>query len=138
MNSGSKTGYIRLTSEDMNNLNYNNCFEMSIKAAYYLEDEQGNQVLDEYGNPIIVPARLAFSEFIIDTIFDTFVDDGKTRIFLPTAIKTLPNDFGPISVNSVQDYDNDGILDVDEINFDLFINGELPTYLECLEMMGNE
>ncbi|MCL2053030.1 MAG: cellulose binding domain-containing protein [Oscillospiraceae bacterium] len=159
MNSGSKPDYVRLTSTalnenghlDINNLNYGNCFEMSIKAAHYAVDEQGNQILDEYGEPIVVPARLAFSEFVIDVIFDTFVDDGAIRIMLPTGLKPLPDDFGKININSDQDYDDDGFLDVDEINFELedkngnklikvYSNGyaELPTYVDCIEALDNK
>ncbi len=121
MYSGSKTDYIRLTSAD-------NCLEAAL------------------GN-----GRINYSEFFIDVMFDDFVDNDKIKIFLPTAVKQLPDDFGDISQDSEEDYDEDEILDVDEINFDLEdsngnklitvdANGsvKLPTYIECIEATGSE
>lgn len=58
--------------------------------------------------------RLAFSEFVFEHVFDE-----KAIIIKSNDLERLPDDFGEISTTSTQDYDNDGVLDVEEIDFEL-------------------
>ena len=88
--------------------------------------------------------RLAFSEFVYNHIFD-----DPIKIISSAGLVELPEDFGEISVDSEQDYDNDGLLDVQEIYFDVTdkdgnllvtINNdgsvELPSFSKCVSVGG--
>lgn len=91
--------------------------------------------------------RLAFWEYIYDYLF------GKTekiyQIISSVGLVGLPNDFGEINYNSKQDYDQDSLIDVDEIYFDVIgadgnklvtvnPNGivKLPSFMECVAAGG--
>lgn len=91
--------------------------------------------------------RLAFWEFIFEHLFD--VTDEPFKIISSAGLVELPNDFGDISLDSDQDYDNDGLLDAEEIYFDatdksgkklITINANntisLPNFNECVAVGG--
>lgn len=91
--------------------------------------------------------RLAFWEFIFEHLFD--VTDEPFKIISSAGLVELPNDFGDISLDSDQDYDNDGLLDAEEIYFDatdksgkklVTINANntisLPNFNECVAVGG--
>jgi len=88
--------------------------------------------------------RLAFSEFVYKHIFDDAV-----KIISSSGLVELPGDFGEISLDSEQDYDNDGLLDVEEIYFDAVDKNEerlvtinddgtiaLPSFNKCVSVSG--
>lgn len=56
------------------------------------------------------------------------------RILTATGLKSLPEDFGRISSDNNLDYDNDGLANNDEIDWDnpLISNGQLPTLATCM------
>lgn len=60
--------------------------------------------------------RLAFWEFVFDHVMDSI--DEEHIIIKSNDFEKLPDDFGEISMASTQDYDGDGLADVDEIDFE--------------------
>lgn len=89
-----------------------------------------------------------FSSFITDQITFT-IDTEKDYIIAANGLTAIPDDFGPITTDSTRDYDNDGLLDVTEINFEAKdINGNslitfnseniavLPSFNNCVEVGG--
>lgn len=91
--------------------------------------------------------RLAFWEFIYNYIFDN--TEELYQIITSTGLVGLPDDFGDITYDSTQDYDYDGLLDVDEIYFNVTdANGnklivstqngiaELPSFMQCISVGG--
>lgn len=68
--------------------------------------------------------RLAFSEFVFEHIFD----EEEEIIIKSNDFERLPDDFGEISTTSTQDYDGDGLLDVDEIDFEHILQYSESTY----------
>ena len=95
----------------------------------------------------LMPGRMAFSEYVFDHIFDKV--EEPVKIISAAGLTELPEDFGEISTTSEQDYDNDGLLDVQEIYFDVkdkngnllvTINDdgsiELPSFNKCVSVEG--
>jgi hypothetical protein len=151
---GSKNYYVRLTSTitdgngnlDYDNLNYDNCFEMTLKPAHYALDEYGNQLLDENNNPIVVPARLMFSDFVYSRIFFDFAEDFG--IILGTSL--LQTELGYLDRYSGIDSDDDGLTDWNEVFTELIFsmtnNGvekdilnedDLPTFGDCQRLLAH-
>lgn len=60
--------------------------------------------------------RLAFWEFVFEHVMDSI--DEEQIIIKSNDFEKLPDDFGEISMTSTQDYDGDGLADVDEIDFE--------------------
>lgn len=95
----------------------------------------------------LMPGRMAFSEYVFDHIFDKV--EEPVKIISAAGLTELPEDFGEISTTSEQDYDNDGLLDVQEIYFDVTdkngnllvtVNNdgsiELPSFNKCVSVGG--
>ena len=61
--------------------------------------------------------RLAFWEFVFEHVMDSI--DEEQIIIKSNDFERLPDDFGEISEASEQNYDGDGLADVDEIDFEL-------------------
>lgn len=94
-----------------------------------------------------MPGRMAFSEYVFEHIFDKVEEPVKS--ISAAGLTELPEDFGEISTTSEQDYDDDGLLDVQEIYFDVkdkngnllvTINNdgsiELPSFNKCVSVGG--
>ena len=60
--------------------------------------------------------RLAFWEFVFEHVMDSI--DEEQIIIKSNDFEKPPDDFGEISMTSTQDYDGDGLADVDEIDFE--------------------
>ncbi len=66
------------------------------------------------------------------------MSENDIRVYNALIWTALPEDFGPVSINNMQDYDGDSLLDVDEIMFEHELYGgpdengeyELPTLWE--------
>jgi hypothetical protein len=77
-----------------------------------------------------------------DAAYNVIYNGNPTnRVILASGATPLPYDFGTLSLNSTNDYDDDGLLDVKEINYTHWLmtkNGkvDLPSYQECEEYIG--
>ena len=72
----------------------------------------------------IKPGRMMFSDFVIEHIFA----EEEAIIIKSNDFERLPDDFGEISTTSTQDYDGDGVPDVDEIDWETINNYSVTTY----------
>lgn len=62
----------------------------------------------------LMPGRMMFSDFVIEHIFA----EEEAIIIKSNDFERLPDDFGEISTTSTQDYDGDGVPDVEEIDWE--------------------
>lgn len=72
----------------------------------------------------LMPGRMMFSDFVIEHIFA----EEEAIIIKSNDFERLPDDFGEISTTSTQDYDGDGVADVDEIDWEAINNYSITTY----------
>ena len=72
----------------------------------------------------LMPGRMMFSDFVIEHIFT----EEETIIIKSNDFERLPDDFGEITTTSTQDYDGDGVPDVDEIDWETINNYSITTY----------
>lgn len=70
--------------------------------------------------------RLAFWEFVFEHVMDSI--DEEQIIIKSNDFERLPDDFGEISMTSTQDYDGDGLADVDEIDWENINKYNQTTY----------
>ena len=81
-----------------------------------------------------------------------YKENTNPQCILMGGMRPLPSDFGPLSATSERDYDKDGLLDVEEIDFEasndnigeklIKIDGngnvELPTFDLCVALLGKD
>ncbi len=92
---------------------------------------------------------ILFKDFMLDQIDFTDITEDEDYVITANGLVPIPEDFGDISMDSEKDYDNDGLLDVQEIYFDvtdkngntlITVNDDgsvvLPNFNECVEAGG--
>lgn len=114
------------------------CDVVNSNLAYYRSISEEN----------VKNSHIVFSSFITDQISFP-IDTEKDYIITSNGLMAIPENFGKISADSTQDYDEDGLPDVTEINFNaLAANGKklvtvnadnsvvLPSFNECTAVAG--
>lgn len=74
---------------------------------------------------VVGNGRLAFWEFVFEHVMSV---EEEQIIIKSNDFERLPDDFGEISMTSTQDYDGDGLVDVDEIDFERMSMYSANTY----------
>lgn len=114
------------------------CDVVNSNLAYYRSISEGN----------VKNSHIVFSSFITDQISFP-IDTEKDYIITSNGLMAIPENFGKISADSTQDYDEDGLPDVTEINFGvtgengntlITVNADgsvvLPNFNECVYAGG--
>ena len=80
-----------------------------------------------------------------------YKENTNPNVILMGGMRQLPSNFGPLSATSTRDYDDDGLKDTEEINFEASYKGGynliyfeddgtviLPTYNECMTFFKDD
>ena len=114
------------------------CDVVNSNLTYYRSISEGN----------VKNSHIVFNSFITDQISFP-IDTEKDYIITSNGLMAIPENFGKISADSTQDYDEDGLPDVIEINFGvtgengntlITVNADgsvvLPCFNECVYAGG--
>lgn len=128
------------------NANLNIILKKDVNFGIVFDPANGNaKNYKSLANNNTFDAIVTFSDFMLNQINFTDYPKNKEYIITANGLVPMPENFGDISIASEQDYDNDGLSDVTEINFDvtgedgntlITVNSDgsvtLPIFSECI------
>ncbi|MDE6712661.1 MAG: C-type lectin domain-containing protein, partial [Lachnospiraceae bacterium] len=116
-----------VTGEEFNYINWA-AGEPNLTNELYIEIYGNNTGMYGCWNNI---TNVYFTKSFICEWEDESILGNGIRVYNALKLIALPEDFGAVSINSTQDYDGDGLLDVEEIMFGHVLYGEPDKNGEC-------